>query len=157
MLPLLCCRWRISGNADRRYRVPNAVIRAQVLVRHESVHAPESATATGLPLPLLAHALPLFGPAAPLPSILVDRTFQLSTRSSRNTAARVALRVHENQMTTARLSGGGEYLMNGVARRPHRYKVRFVNHAGQCTPGDQPCKSWRGVGKPGHFRGPADT
>jgi hypothetical protein len=49
-------------------------------------------------------------------------------------------------MTTARLSGGGEYLMNGVARRPHRYKVRFVNHAGKCTPGDQPCKSWRGVG-----------
>jgi hypothetical protein len=47
----------------------------------------------------------------------------------------VALCVHENQMTTAHLSGGGEYLLNGVARRPHRHKVCLVNHAGQSTPG----------------------
>jgi hypothetical protein len=60
----------------------------------------------------------------------------------------VALRVHENQMTTAHLCGGSEYLLKGAARRPQRYKVRLVNHAGQSTPGDQPCEPWRGVGSP---------
>ena len=48
-------------------------------------------------------------------------------------------------MTTAHLSGRSEYLLSGVARRPQRYKVRLVNHAGQCTPDDQSCDG-RGLG-----------
>jgi hypothetical protein len=40
-----------------------------------------------------------------------------------------ALRVHKNQMITAHLSGSREYLLNGLAWRPQRYKVRLVNHA----------------------------
>jgi hypothetical protein len=47
----------------------------------------------------------------------------------------VTLRVHENQMTTAYLSGGGDYLLSGSVRWPHRYKECLVNHAGQFTPG----------------------
>jgi hypothetical protein len=38
----------------------------------------------------------------------------------------VALRVEEYQMITAHLSGGCEHLLNGLARRPHRHKVRLV-------------------------------
>jgi hypothetical protein len=51
---------------------------------------------------------------------------QVQQKQSRD----AALRVHENQMITAHLSGRSEYLLNGAARRPPRYKVRLVNHAG---------------------------
>ena len=50
---------------------------------------------------------------------------QLQEKQSRE----VALRVHENQMTTAHLSSCSEHLLNGAARRPQRYNVRSVNHA----------------------------
>jgi hypothetical protein len=51
---------------------------------------------------------------------------QLQQKQSRE----VALRVQENQMIAAHLSGGREYLLNGAARRHQRYKVRLFNHAG---------------------------
>jgi len=60
-----------------------------------------------------------------------------------------ALRVHENQMITAHLSGGREYLLNDLAWRPQSHKVRLVNHARQCTLDDQPWEGRLGLGLTG--------
>jgi hypothetical protein len=42
-----------------------------------------------------------------------------------------------NQVVSAHSPARRDHVLNGAARRPQRYKVGLVNHAGQRTPGDQ--------------------